>query len=325
MTTTVVKTIGSTGDYSLPQTWEDATPANLVTADQIWQGQLQNQAFSAGVSVAGTTTDATRYVELTTVAGSSFSDNASVQSNALRFNTANGASISVAGGYASAVDNQVANTRLTKLQLESTAGSSQCLGSTVAVLVDRCIMESAASGVGVFSVGVTVGSAVFKNSLFVNRAAAATKIVQAGGNFEAYNCTFAVPSDKTAATNGLDGHYSTATVKNCAIFGATNTLETGNSTFTNTTCRTDQASPPSGFTQIAYDTSTGSGFQNITDATRDYRLKSTSAMLDVGTTDSTNAAVDIAGTSRPSGSAYDIGAWEYVAAAADVLMGQACL
>lgn len=36
--------------------------------------------------------------------------------------------------------------------------------------------------------------------------------------------------------------------------------------------------------------------------------------MDVGTTDATNAANDIAGTARPSGSSYDVGAWEYVSA-----------
>ena len=38
MPTTTTKTIGSTGDYSTLQAWEDACPANLVTADEIWRG-----------------------------------------------------------------------------------------------------------------------------------------------------------------------------------------------------------------------------------------------------------------------------------------------
>ncbi len=97
MTTTTVKTIGTGGDYTTLQAWEDASPANLVTSDVVWQGQCFNQEFfssSAGLlNVSGSTTDATRYKELTTYAGASFVDNAGVQTNALRYNASNGAGI----------------------------------------------------------------------------------------------------------------------------------------------------------------------------------------------------------------------------------------
>ena len=52
--------------------------------------------------------------------------------------------------------------------------------------------------------------------------------------------------------------------------------------------------------------------ENTTTASRDFRPKAGADTIDNGTTDSTNAATDLIGTSRPSGSAYDIGAEEYV-------------
>jgi hypothetical protein len=90
------------GDYSTLQAWEDACPANLVTADQIWQGQCKNQEFALNATVlniAGTTTDATRYIELTTEAGASFRDHASKATNALRYDATKGAGIRATNAY----------------------------------------------------------------------------------------------------------------------------------------------------------------------------------------------------------------------------------
>jgi len=42
MPTTTVKVIGTSGDYTTIQGWEDACPANIVTTDEIWEGQLKN-------------------------------------------------------------------------------------------------------------------------------------------------------------------------------------------------------------------------------------------------------------------------------------------
>ena len=80
---------------------------------------------------------------------------------------------------------------------------------------------------------------------------------------------------------------------------------------------TDLASPPTGWTGGKTYTSqfvdTGTTVGN-----RDFRAKTGADILDAGTTDSTNVpnANDIAKTARPQGSAWDIGAWELVVAAA---------
>jgi hypothetical protein len=101
-------------------------------------------------------------------------------------------------------------------------------------------------------------------------------------------------------------------MENCAIFGATDAYHNAGTT-TITTCRTNQASPETGFTGgVSY---SGTTFVATTDAARDFRLPSGSSLINAGTTDSTNAANDIAGTARPSGASYDVGCWEYVAAA----------
>jgi hypothetical protein len=337
MPTTVVSTIGTGGDYSTLALWIAGCPANLVTSDQIWQGQVKNQAFTSAtnlLAITGITTDSTRYVELTTEAGASFRDNGSVQSNALRWNSSNGASIDLSGSYTEAITCSVGFTRISKLQIRgSGSNASASIATSQPMQIDFCILEGKATN-GALQLNGN-GTNILRNTLVVQRYASANRVVDTAITAQFTNVTIVVPSDVTAATDGIRVQYgSSAVIKNCAIFGCTNvgnqlpggTRPPGGTTFT--TCYTDVASPPTGCTTVAYNTSTGSGFENISDATRDYRIKSTSAMLDVGTTDSTNAGIDIAGTARPSGSAYDIGAWEYVAAGGgggETLMGAQCL
>ncbi len=111
----------------------------------------------------------------------------------------------------------------------------------------------------------------------------------------------------TTLSNGIYGVYGAGTLSNCYI-GGVSAPKTGSASLTVTTCHTNATA--SGYTTTAFSTSI---FENITDGTHDLRLKSGSALIDVGTTDSTYAASDISGLAR-SGT-YDVGAWE--AASAD--------
>lgn len=333
MPTTTVKTIGTGGDYTTLQAWEDAAAANLVTADEVWEGQLKNQNFSSAsnlLAVGGSTTDATRFKRLRCEAGASFRDNASVQTNRLYPNSANGACITLTGSYAKAITVGENFCQFIGLQVDCVpaagrATTLECLGWQ-GVIINFSLLAGYAPYPS-FTLQGQGGAAesYIANSLVVSHGGAAAVIANVQVNASAYNCTFVTPSDLTKATDGVSFTYSTGgTFRNNAVFGATNALTLGGAgTVTSNYC--DDASPPSGFTQIAFDTSTGSGFEGITEAARDFRIKSTSALKDAGTTDSTYAATDVAGTSRPSASAYDVGCWEYVSAAADTLWAQACL
>ena len=317
MPTIVDKTIGGASpDYSTLQAWEDAAPANLVTADQVWRGLLRNQTFSytgssAVLTISGSTSDSTRYKELTCEAGASFKDHANKLTNALRASSSNGALIT--SNTTNYVNSLIVATepfcRLVGLQISVTnVASGKCL--TGGNLYD-CILESGGANATDFaSVARQVASA--RNCLFISRRSGVTGIVGHGTGTPTYwNCTFVVPSDLTAATNAIVTNYTyTRTFRNCAFFGVTNVISsTSGSTFT--TCKTDSSQSISGVTQVAYDTSTGSGFEATTDSARDFRIKSTSALANAGTTYSTDAPADIVGTTRPQGASYDIGCWEY--------------
>ena len=324
---TTVKTIGASGaDYTTLQSWEDAAPANLVTDGNIWQGQIKDatDAFSGAgtqLTIAGSTVDATHYKELTTAAGASFRDNASIQTNALRFNSSNGCSITGTGGYCLVINITEDYVHLSNLQVAGPNGPSTAIYFADASsdnVVDFCIAESVANGHGDFGLAPIrlATNTKARNCLMVSRfsGTAGFLLFMTGGGIEVTNCTIVKPSNLTASSNAVRWNYaSSGSMKNCAIFGASNAFS--GTAGTVTTCYTDDATPPTGCTTVSYDTSTGSGFENITDATRDYRIKSGSALIDVGTTDSTNAANDIAKTARPSGSSYDVGCWEFVSGA----------
>lgn len=317
MTTTVVKTIGSGGDYSTLAAWMAACPANLTTVDEIWQGQIKNatDSFSSTttlLTVSGVTTSATQYVELTTAAGASFRDNANAQTNALRANASNGCIITSTGAYSAGIPVVVAVefTRFSNLQITATGAAGDVInnniGSATSTLdVNCCILEGNGTQVANF-----FGSAnTARNSLFVQRGNSKAQIVSIGDGVQLYNCTLVCPSGVTHPINILSGSYAAATIENCAMFGNGAALRTGGTAPTYTTCVTDVASPPSGCTNAAFSTAQ---FAAIADASRDFRLVSGSAMVNAGTTDSTHAATDIVGTTRPQGSAYDVGCWELV-------------
>jgi hypothetical protein len=317
MPTTITSTIGTGGDYSTLQAWEDAAPANLVTSDQVWRGECFNQTFDPGgtaITFAGSTTDATRYKELTAQAGASFVDDADVRTNALRYDTANGAAIAnTSNGYAAAVSVQEGFVRINRLQISSIRDCVNNGSGGGSLWLNQIIAHTSSTG-GSPPVLFGRNNGKITNSLVYRTGSSTTALLSTFQTVTAVNVTLAAASDRTAATNAITQSYpSSAVYTNVAAFNCTNVFNSSSST-TSTTCRTSAASPPTGWSTVAFDTSTGAGFEGITASGFDARLKSSSALIDVGTTDSTNAALDISGTSRPQGSFYDVGAWEYGAA-----------
>jgi hypothetical protein len=279
MPTIVTSSIGtSSRDYSTLQAWEDAAPADLVAVDQIWRGECYNDSeFTVAgtvLTLSGSTSDATRYKHLTTAAGQSFRDNASVQTNALRYNASNGVGIRHTGGYIPAIVMAEDYSRISRLQVQCNSNNSFTVDNNNATndqYIDGCIIESANTTV------VRWRKGMITNSLIIMRNSTAASAVNGPYNsaVQIINCTIVRPSDFTLGGGAIGMQNSGNTLKNVACFGFTDEVNSSGN-FTATTCRTDKASPMSGFTTVAYDTSTGSGFQGIADAARDFRLKSTS-------------------------------------------------
>jgi len=308
----------------------------------IWQGHCQNQEFSNAatvVTIVGSTDSAAAYKDLTTAPGASFRDNVNVQTNALLYNSANGCGFKTVGFLPDRVVVEASdglsdlNCRISKIQLKNIdtsggPGSGGCLIIGSVGIFENLIVEGQSVDAGATKgTLVMLNNAIVRNTLVVQRQAAADHVIGTGAGTASpsfYNVTVVAPDDLLTAPNSIfsGAGSGTITAQNCDLFAgdSTKAIKSGTGTYNFTTCYSD-ISGTSGVTQTTY----ANEFENVNDATRDFRLKIGAAGIDTGTTDPTNAQFDIAGTARPNGAAYDVGCWELVQGAAVPMMGQECL
>lgn len=275
----------------------------------IWRGECKNQEFTAVALVLGNTGSSTCYYELTTQAGASFRDNANKLTNALKYNASNGCGF-LNTGSSLVLQATSIGARVSNLQIANT-GTGQSLIAGASSFCDNLILEGKNT---TFAIRLN-SSATLRNSLVVQRATGSSAIIAIldGGSPFCYNCTFAAPDDLATAPTAVfsTGTTGTTTAQNCGLFAgdSTKAVKSGTSTINFTTSYSD-ISGTAGVTQCTY----ANEFENVNDATIDYRLKTGAAEINTGTTDPTNAAFDIVGTARPQGSAYDVSCWELVQA-----------
>jgi hypothetical protein len=311
MPTTVVKTIGTSGrDYSTLQAWEDACPANLVTADQIWRGECYNDTeFSAALTIAGETTDATRYVMLTAAAGQSFQDNAGVRSNALTYDRSKGVGLLYTGVWTAVITVSAQYSIISRLQVKTTASTSYPLGySNVAILTKDCIFDF------LRAIASAYNACTFVNCLFVSRVSA-NNVFGGGSGGTFIGCTAIKPSDVTPGGTfaGID-YSSTGILESCAIFGFT-AIKSGVGSFDGTNSKNNATNLASGLpgssNQHSVTYNSTAPFTSALAASLDARAIAATALVGNGYRDWSNAPNDISGTARAA--SPTIGAWEYVA------------
>lgn len=343
----VTKTIGTSArDYSTIQAWEDALPANLVTDGNSQVGQCFNDsefinstASTNICTISGETTDSTHTITLTTGAGQSFRDAAGVQSNALAYNQTNGVGIRMTGHSSDGILVSSNFVTISNLQFAN-SGTNYTdflikLAGTPGT-ASGCIFQQKQNGYGIGPVylgdGTGKPSNSLLNSLVICIGLGAAITIANDGLMVIANCTIVKPSNDSGVGTGValktasGGHYAGLNKSvNNAVFGF--------ASFTDDV--TNFGSSGNGCTDLAATTVPGSSnqvsktyanqFQNTTGASADFRAKAGADLLNNGATDTTDipSAIDIVGTSRPQGSAWDIGAWELVtgAAAAAVVIG----
>lgn len=316
MPTVVESTISQSGTptYSTPTLWEAAKPANLVSEDKVWRGVIQSASdnYSTGASttleILGSTTDATRYTELTVADGASHLDNANP---VYRFDSSKGAAFQTTSAAALVVAENYA--RVSRIQIKSTTASQQINtdASATGVKLDSILAEGDNSNGNFAGTTPTIVDCVF-----INRTGGQASLATVTGSSQKsfINCLFAVPSDLTANTRAIFLNSSgNAHFTNCAFMNCSSTaVHFGTGTIAFVTCAANNASPPTGVTNISI---ANAAFVEPTNTNTDFRITETSDFIDAGTTSATHAADDPFGTARPDGAAYDIGPHEYTASA----------
>ena len=319
MATVVTRTIGTTGDYSTVQAWEDASPANLVTNNEIWRGECQNQEFvtSLEIVISGQTTDATRYVELTTVAGASFVDHANKLTNGLRYNASNGAGIRLTASYRQLMSITTSHTRVSKLQLHQANGQAYACIRTIGT---SSVVISQILGQSDNGTAFECGSGTWSNCLAIsNRATGGSgfSVQNSYANSNFFNCTVVRPSNLTVGGSAFYMSYSTSTIKNCAVFGYTD-FWAGQNTPSGNNNATNLASVGFGSSnQVSLTYADQFEQPSNSGSVMDFRLKTGATLIDNGANlSSDGVTTDIVGTTRSA--PYDIGAWEFASAGGSI-------
>lgn len=322
------KSIGTAGrDFSTLASYTTTYLNALTNIAVAERGECYNDSteFTAATRLTiGGYTLAGGSVTLTCAAGQSFRDNASVQSNALRYNAANGV------GYNSTLDYDIAvlvtgpNLTIDGLQIKNVRSASQwILWSQVAAgatdfIVKNCIIYGISNNNSRALVLSTGGanSATIQNCAIIVTGTTGGAIQYSANAGSPIIEETSILSSNASGGIGVDMQSQTITVvRNVAVAGFT-TDYNGTASASSTNNATDKGSfggtnfGASGQVSLVGTTE----WQSVTNGSEDLRLNSTSAKLkNNGVTAGPNT--DIAGTSRPQGANYDIGCWELVTAA----------
>lgn len=314
----ITNSIGSAGgrDFATIPLWIASIPVDVVASGNSYVGQCYNDSefLNQGISFNGLITDDTTHtVTLTAAPGQSFCDNPNRQTNALRYNQANGAairntiSLAIYGG-------NITGLIISRLQISTIASSDapmvaigpNGLGNTP--IISQCLCVSGSSGV--------LRGVAFRvyNCILIDQSGSVQPSLSFGDHgFAVANSVIVVPTGSTTITNaiGLSASGNSCTITNSAVFGCTNFIfNPGGQTIAGSNNASDVSIPfgSSNQTPLTF----ANQFQDITTATQDWRVITGSGLINNGVTDTADipAAVDIVDTSRPQSTAWDIGHWE---------------
>jgi hypothetical protein len=327
--TVVVKSIGTAGgrDYSTLQAWEDACPADLVAADQVWKGECYNDSEFTSVNttlltISGITTDATRYVWLSVAAGHSFADHASKATNPLRYDASKGVGIRITGTETPAINNGVNYSRFSRFQVYRDAASvgsyTSTLFSSSGASWEGLLVQTRQNLTGTALVDGQAGLHYFTNCALIALGEGPFRLIRAyyHNTHRLRNCTILKASDGGFGGTIFGAVYGgTFIVYNTAIFGQFNELTNGAATFSASSDRvyTSLSSLPAG-TNHSTGLTAADQFVAVAASGIDARPKSSGALPGAATRDAaaTND-LDIIEQAR-STTTPTIGAFEYISA-----------
>lgn len=315
----IINSIGSNArNFSTIQAWQDSLPVDIVASGNSYVGELYNDSefVSTGtlVTISGHTTDTTHTITLRCATGHSWKDNANKLTNCYTYNVANGVGLRMTSGYGTAVVVSIPNVFIDGIQIKSVVNPATSFlsnGTSNTIITDSILMADPSAAGYVASFSGNGGS--LRNCLIIaNTDYACTGLYLTSGA-TAINCTIVRPSNKVIGGSIALSQYGTATIRNCTSFGF-NVIPTGafNTDGHNVTDFSSIAGTISNLLNQNYSlqflqSSTASSVE-------DFRLANTSTCIDAGIDASSfiPSSKDGAGTSRPQGTSWDVGSWEFI-------------
>ena len=315
LVTTTVRTSG--GDYTSLSAWEAAQQGNLVSLDEIHQADCAGFTDTTAVTINGSTTDSTRYMQVT-----GDNDTGAWQTSGYYILGSTGTPvISIQDGFTLVEDVQVQMTSNTGSQFGIAGGTGADSSK-----IERCIIYKSGTG-GSSNGGI---SANFTGDFFVSNsvvwwggsagtgsAGITAAKTSSGLNMYVHNCT--VDSNGRLSYNYGISFASSMTLKNSIGDNGGTGFSTGTFNSNSNYNSTDAGTASGGANDRVSQTFT------FTDAANgDYRITSgDGGAKDFGTDLSGDAnypiSVDITNTTRTG--TWDIGAYEVISAAGTTYTG----
>lgn len=247
--------------------------------------------------------------------GQGFRNHAGVQTNALRYNQANGAAWEFTGGYVSdgVLKLRGGNIIVDGLQIRSTQPSSKTvrIGTNSGTTIKNSIVEGAANNEPVVEFNAANGE--LENCLLINKGGggAGGGLSVTSANATITGCTIARIG--AAAGRGAANQYGgTILMRNTVLIGfSTDTFGTFSASCANNATSKSAFDVSNAGASGAVLNVTSAAFVSMTSGSEDFRIPTGSVLKDVG--GAVGLGVDIVGTTRPQGAGYDIGVWEFQA------------
>lgn len=308
------------GDYLSASAWEDARDG-VLSEIETGRGQCTGgTADSTVLTFDGSTTTSSFYMRLWTDTAESYRHAGTLPTGNKYRNVGSSAyshMISIADSYivleGLAVKNSDANGLYTIL-IDQGVVSGSCLAKILSCVVVGAKWASLGYGVNQVDGNLTIVNTIiyasaldgFKNSYAANGPPKST----------VYNCVSCGNGGV-----GFDVYDDAASaIKNCYSGGNTGNDYAGKA---RTTCASEDSTGSVGLQSIAYSTSSGAYFTNITAGSENFHIGASSSLVGAATNlynDGTYAfQIDIDGNDRGGAAAsWDVGADEYVSAVSDL-------
>lgn len=308
MATYTVDPGDASSDYDSLNLWEDAVDGVLTEIQTAERHATGTTADTTVCFIDGSTTDATKYMSVTVHTDHR---HAGVFSTSKAYMNPWGCSLYLNDNYTRVSGLQFTSTRSNDCILRSDSGTN--------LLIEECIIHQPGEETGIKLPGWGV-SVTVRNCVIVGAGSASPYGVYADlwdtGSLVIENCTIA----NFNVGIRLQARV-TAIIKNTYSGGCATSDYTkdASATWTFTTCASSDSTSRSGVTaSVAYSTSSGAYFTNVTSGSEDLHIGASSSLVNAGTDLSSTFTKDIDGVTR-SGT-WDIGADEYVAAGGSVVM-----